>query len=123
MRADYERRWSWLIRVALNKGRDIHRNRWHRWVPVDPDTLAVDSLVTDEEDNRYTAVHSAIDHLRPDLKELVVYCYLKGHTYSEAVEWFGISLGVVSRRLRQARDLLRSELSALPEFSARSAFM
>ncbi|HEY7389025.1 MAG TPA: sigma factor-like helix-turn-helix DNA-binding protein [Bryobacteraceae bacterium] len=116
-----ERRWPWLIRVALNKGRDIHRTRWHGWIPLVEHACAIHPFAEKERPAHLAAVDAAFDRLPPDLKELVAFCYMEDHSYSEAVERFKISLGVVSRRLQNASDIMRSELCSFLECSARAA--
>jgi RNA polymerase sigma factor (sigma-70 family) len=113
-------RWRWLRTVGIRKARTICRGRWHGWRPLDPNIPAPDPFVADEEDHRYASIRSAFDRLPPHLRELAVFCYIQEHSYREAAEQFNIKLGVVSRRLRRVRDLMRSELCKLPEFSARA---
>jgi RNA polymerase sigma-70 factor (ECF subfamily) len=115
-------RWRWLIGVAVNKGRDISRGRWHRCSKLNPDALAVDPFGEQDESPAVLGpVGLAFDSLPPNLRELVDYVYLGGHTYAEAAEKFRLGLGVVSARLRRAKRRLRSALSASPEFGARAA--
>lgn len=120
-------RWHWLIGVALNKARDIRRSRRYRWVSLDPDALdalTVDPVAPNDDDDfppRLGLVRSAIDRLPPNLRELFDFVYLEGHSYREAKERFNIGLGTVSRRLHETREMLRSELSGLPELGARAA--
>jgi RNA polymerase sigma factor (sigma-70 family) len=118
--------WNWLIGVALNKARDIRRSRRQCGVSLTPealDTVAVDPVASNEDGDlppHLALVCSALDRLPAHLRELMAYVYLEGHTYAEAAQRFRTGKGVVSRRLREARELLRSELTALPPFCARA---
>jgi RNA polymerase sigma factor (sigma-70 family) len=115
-------RWAWLIAVAHNKARAVRRQQKH-WLPLDPDALAVDPFAAGEDEEELPVhlalARSAFDRLPRRLKEIFTYVYLEGNSYREAAHQFRVGPGVVSRQLRQARDLLRSELTVLPQFRAR----
>lgn len=115
-------RWAWLRKVAICKARSICGSRWYSILQLDTQIVTVQSSREDDETEAdcYAAVRAAFDHLAPDRRELFAYVYLDGHTYSEAVERFNLCLGVISRRLAEAREQLRSELIQLPEFRARA---
>lgn len=102
---------SWLLKVALNKCRDLWRSSWVRKVilghpsfelfPADDEIgKAADSL----------ALAEAVNHLSPEFKEVVLLHYYQGYSVSEISEMLEVAEGTVSSRLSRARTRMIKEL-------------
>src|SRR5262249_33230604 len=115
-------RWAWLILVARNKARTIRRQH-RRWRAIASDAAVAMPLVAREDENEpvhFALVRSAFDRLPHRLQEVFTFVCLEGNSYRAAAAQFGVSPGIISRRLGKAREQLRTELCSLPEFRARA---
>lgn len=100
---------AWLRRVAVNAARKAARRR----LPCDP--AAVGAAAASEADevagaDELDAMRRAVLGLPDGLRLMVTYCSLEEHTYRETAARFGVCVGVVGRRLREARERLRARL-------------
>ena len=102
---------AWLLKVALNRCRDLWRGGWFRKMVLGhpgfelfpaPDEIG---SVADE-----CALAEAVNRLRPEFKEVVLLFYYQGYSVSEIAEMLEIAEGTVSSRLSRARGKLYSEL-------------
>ena len=102
---------AWLLKVALNRCRDLWRGAWFRKVVLGhpafelfpaPDEIGATA-------DRYTLVE-AVNRLRPEFKEVVLLFYYQGFSVAEIAEMLGIAEGTVSSRLSRARTKLQEEL-------------
>ncbi len=102
---------SWLLKVALNRCRDLWRSSWLKKVvlghpafelfPADDDiAISSDRIVLAE----------AINHLPPDFKEVILLYYYQGYSVSDIADILNIAEGTVSSRLSRARNKLQHEL-------------
>jgi RNA polymerase sigma-70 factor (ECF subfamily) len=102
---------AWLLKVALNRCRDIWRGSWFKKIILGhpafelfpaPDEIGASA-------DKY-ALAEAVNHLRPEFKEVVLLFYYQGFNVSEIAEMLDIAEGTVSSRLSRARNKLQEEL-------------
>jgi len=102
---------AWLLKVALNRCRDLWRSSWIRKVILGhpgfecfpaPDEIG-------KMADQY-ALAEAVSHLKPEFKEVVLLFYYQGFSVTEIAELLQIAEGTVSSRLSRAREKLQSEL-------------
>ena len=102
---------SWLMKVALNRCRDIWRSAWMRRVisgsPVfemipGPDTIG--QRMEKQE------IMAAVNSLPPDFREIFILHYYQGYGISEIAEIVGVAEGTVSSRLSRGRKRLEKIL-------------
>ena len=102
---------SWLLKVALNRCRDLWRSAWIRKVilghpafelfPADDDIgNAAESV----------ALAEAVGRLPSEFKEVVLLHYYQGYGVAEIAEILGVAEGTVSSRLSRARKKLQKSL-------------
>ena len=102
---------SWLLKVALNRCRDLWRSAWLKKVilghpafelfPADDEIgHAADSICLAE----------AVNSLPPEFKEVVLLHYYQGYGVSDISEMLDIAEGTVSSRLSRARSRLQKEM-------------
>ena len=102
---------AWLLKVALNRCRDLWRGAWFKRVilgsPVFELIPAPDQFgkIDDEEQ-----IMSAVNQLPPDFKEIVLLHYYQGYGISEISEMLSLPEGTVSPRLSRSRKRLESLL-------------
>ena len=56
-------------------------------------------------------LHGAIEALGPDLRAVVVCCYLQGLSYKQAAATLNVPIGTISTRLMRARERLKTLLT------------
>ena len=102
---------AWLLKVALNRCRDIWRSAWMRRVisgsPVfemipGPDTIG-QHLEKQE-------VLAAVNGLPAEFREIVILYYYQGYGISEIAAIVGVPEGTVSSRLSRGRKRLEKVL-------------
>ena len=102
---------AWLLKVALNRCRDIWRGSWFKKVVLGHPAFelfpAPDEIGTAAD--RY-ALTEAVNRLRPEFKEVVLLFYYQGFSVTEIADILGIAEGTVSSRLSRARNKLQEEL-------------
>ena len=93
---------TWLMRIAVNVCRDMGRSRWMRFVDrrVSLDLLPEPS----QEYNGYNSLDlaSAIMQLPVKLKEAVLLYFYHDMSMREIGDALGVSVSVVSKRIKQA---------------------
>ena len=102
---------AWLLKVALNRCRDIWRGSWFKKVVLGHPAFelfpAPDEIGTAAD--RY-ALAEAVNRLRPEFKEVVLLFYYQGFSVTEIAAMLEIAEGTVSSRLSRARSKLQEEL-------------
>lgn len=102
---------AWLLKVALNRCRDLWRSSWIKKVILGhpgfecfpaPDMIG---QLADQE-----ALSEAVNRLKPEFKEVVLLFYYQGFSVSEIACMLEIAEGTVSSRLSRAREKLQKEL-------------
>lgn len=102
---------AWLLKVALNRCRDLWRDNWLRRVVLGPPTFelfpAPDEIgqLTDNQ-----ALMEAVNRLPADFKEVVLLYYYQSFGIAEIAEMLGLPEGTISSRLSRARKKLESML-------------
>jgi RNA polymerase sigma-70 factor (ECF subfamily) len=56
-------------------------------------------------------INRAIEALEPDLRAVVICCYLQGLSYKEAAATLNVPIGTISTRLMRARERLKALLT------------
>lgn len=102
---------AWLLKVALNRCRDLWRSSWVKKVILGhpgfecfpaPDEIG-------KMADQY-ALAEAVSRLKPEFKEVVLLFYYQGFSVTEIADMLGIAEGTVSSRLSRAREKLQKEL-------------
>ncbi len=102
---------SWLMKVALNRCRDLWRSAWLKRV-----TLGIEKVErhrapdrTDEFLEREELL-DAIGRLSPDMRSVVLLHYYQGMGVAEIAELLNVPEGTVSSRLSRSRSRLEDLL-------------
>ena len=102
---------AWLLKVALNRCRDLWRGAWFKKIVLGHPAFelfpAPDEIGPAAD--RY-ALAEAVNRLGPEFKEVVLLFYYQGFSVAEIAEILGIAEGTVSSRLSRARIKLKEEL-------------
>ena len=102
---------AWLLKVALNRCRDLWRGSWFKRIVLGHPAFelfpAPDEIGSAAD--RHTLAE-AVNHLRPEFKEVVLLFYYQGFSVAEIAEMLEIAEGTVSSRLSRARNKLQEEL-------------
>lgn len=102
---------AWLLKVALNRCRDLWRGAWLKKVVLGHP--AFELFPADDEIGRLaenTALAEAVNRLPAGFKEVVLLHYYQGYGVAEIASMLEISEGTVSSRLSRARARLQNEL-------------
>ena len=102
---------SWLLKVALNRCRDLWRSSWLKKVILGHP--AFELFPADDEIGKTSdrmALAEAVNHLPPEFKEVVLLHYYQGYGISDIADILNIAEGTVSSRLSRARTRLQKEL-------------
>lgn len=103
---------AWLLKVALNRCRDLWRGAWVKRVVLGSPTFELipapdDSERRDDEEEVMTAVHK----LPPAFREVIMLFYYQGYGISEIAEMLELPEGTISSRLSRARKKLEQILN------------
>ncbi len=101
---------TWLMRIVRNQSIDvIRKNKRSGEIRNESGDVSMESTVADNrdlsEDHDIRVVLSQLDNHH---KELVEHSYILGYTHPEIAEKFGIPLGTVKTRIRNAMTSLRT---------------
>lgn len=102
---DSEHEKAWLIKVAVNRCRDLHRFRI-RHPQTDLDEISAYCELPEQSE-----VLAALMDLPDSLKSVICLHYIEGYKTAEIADILGISLNAVKKRLEQGRKALRITLS------------
>ena len=115
---------TWLYVICRNVCNDILRKRQKRGFELsiynsDDEQNPVGELKSDEPtplervemNERQAAVQSAINELKPEYKEVLVYADMNELSYEEISKILKCPVGTVRSRLNRARSALRKKLS------------
>lgn len=100
---------TWLIQIALNYCRDVHRSAWHRYIDprIDMDKLPLSSPPPSDD---HLALTTAIMKLKPKYLETVLLYFYEGYPMKEIAAILHITEAAVSLRLKKAKQKLKAEL-------------
>jgi RNA polymerase sigma-70 factor (ECF subfamily) len=103
---------SWLLKVALNRCRDLWRSSWHKRVLLGSKKL---EIIPDDDklDDRLEkeALMQAVNALPPAEKEVFLLFYYQGLSTQETAQVLDVPEGTVSSRLSRGREKLRQYLN------------
>ncbi len=103
---------AWLLKVALNRCRDLWRGAWFKRVVLGSPAFELFPAPDDfEKLEDEEAIMKAVNQLSPDFKEIVLLHYYQGFGISEISEMLSIPEGTVSSRLSRSRKKLESLLA------------
>lgn len=102
---DREHERAWLIKVAVNRCRDIHRFRLRHPQAELTEISAYCELPEHSE------VLAALMDLPESLKSVIYLHYIEGYKTTEIKDMLGISLNAVKKRLGRGRKALKLTLS------------
>lgn len=99
---------SWLLKVALNRCRDLWRGGWIKRVVLGHPAFELipgPNEIGEAEEKQ--ALMAAVNRLSADFKEVVLLHYYQGFGIAEIAQMLGVAEGTVSSRLSRARDKLQ----------------
>ena len=102
---DKEHEKAWLIKVAVNRCRDIHRFRL-RHPQTDLEEVTAYCELPEQGE-----VLRALAELPESLKSVVYLHYIEGYKMAEIGKMLGISSNAVKKRLQRGRNVLKLTLS------------
>lgn len=102
---------AWLLKVALNRCRDLWRSSWIKKVVLGHpgfECFPAPDMIGQLADQQ--TLSEAVNRLKPEFKEVVLLFYYQGFSVSEISDMLSIAEGTVSSRLSRAREKLQKEL-------------
>ncbi|NLW78492.1 MAG: sigma-70 family RNA polymerase sigma factor [Ruminococcaceae bacterium] len=95
---------AWLIRVTINRCKDVLKSAWRRkTVPIEQDWPTMD--------NPDHAIMEELFQLKPDERDILYLFYYEKYTIAEIAQMLGKNLNTVNSRLSRARKKLRDILT------------
>lgn len=111
---DKGRLFTWMLNLTRNLAIDKTRSKeFNKSKKTDSIDIVVGSNSREPIEESYTdgiGVKNLLNELNQDQQFIVEQLYFKGYTQQEVADEFGIPLGTVKTRLRQAMVLLRKTL-------------
>ena len=102
---DHER--AWLIRVTVNRCRDLLRRRTiRRYVGFDE----IEEIPAEEETYEGQGVVSMISTLPEKYRSVMVLHYLEGYSVEECANILGLSASGIKMRLSRGREMLKIQI-------------
>ena len=102
---------AWLLKVALNRCRDLWRGAWMKRVVLgSPAFEAIPAPDDSERRDDEEAVMQAIHRLPAPFREAILLYYYQGFGISEIAEMLDLPEGTISSRLSRARKKLEELL-------------
>lgn len=112
---------SWVTSIAVHKSINLsERNK--KIIPIDDEAILdyFERKNTNQTDLAETAVKNelisevkeAIDHLKPEMKEIIIYRYYLDLSYEEIGECLDRPVGTVKSAMHRARKLLAKALTS-----------
>lgn len=102
---------AWLLKVALNRCRDLWRSAWIKKVVLGHPGF--EAFPAPDEIGKMAdqyALAEAVNRLKPEFKEVILLFYYQGFSVTEIAGMLSIAEGTVSSRLSRAREKLQNEL-------------
>ena len=102
---------AWLLKVALNRCRDLWRGAWLKRVVLG--SPAFELVPAPDEIDRLTdqqELMSAVNQLPASFKEVILLHYYQGYGITEIAEMMELPEGTISSRLSRGRKKLESIL-------------
>jgi RNA polymerase sigma-70 factor (ECF subfamily) len=102
---------AWLLKVALNRCRDLWRSSWVKRVLVGSEKLELIPAPEDFDSRlEKEALMQAVNALPAPEKEVFLLFYYQGFSTAEAAQILGVAEGTVSSRLSRGRVRLKDYL-------------
>lgn len=99
---------AWLLKVALNRCKDLWRSGWARRVMLGHPAFELipgpDEL---KEREQKQAIMGAVNQLPGDFKDVILLHYYQGYGITEIATILGLPEGTISSRLSRARTKLQ----------------
>lgn len=113
---------SWINTIASNVAKDYLKSAWFKNSQNSTnDDYTLDSIKdhkTTPEDTvisieRRKKIISAIDSLKPKMREVIILCEMQGYTYEEAAKKLKCPMGTIKSRIFNAKKELSEKLQDL----------
>jgi len=104
--ADDEHKKAFLLRVASNICKDMHKSAWFKKRAVLDDNLVADDCFNNSEN----LLRDYVLRLKPAYRAVIFLYYYEGYSTAEVAGILKMSNSAVTTRLSRARNLLRTEL-------------
>ncbi len=113
---------SWINTIASNVAKDYLKSAWFKNSQNSTnDDYTLDSIKdhkTTPEDSvisveRRQKIISAIDSLKPKMREVIILCEMQGYTYEEASKKLNCPIGTIKSRIFNAKKELSEKLQDL----------
>ena len=113
---------SWINTIAANVAKDYLKSAWFKNSQNSTnDEYTLDSVkdhkITPEDSvisiERRQRIMSAIDSLKPKMKEVIILCEMQGFTYEEASKKLKCPIGTIKSRIFNAKKELGDKLEDL----------
>lgn len=104
---------AWLLKVALNRCRDIWRGAWVKRVFLGSGSPAFEMVPAPDELGKWAEeqeLMTAVNQLSPGFKEVVLLHYYQGYGIADIAQMLNLPEGTISSRLSRARNKLYQEL-------------
>ncbi len=102
---------SWLLKVALNRCRDLWRSAWVKRVLVGSPVLEILPAKDEVEDRiEKESLLQAVNSLQPEIREVFILFYYQGYSIAEIATILEVPEGTISSRLSRGRKKLRAIL-------------
>lgn len=107
---------AWLLKVALNRCRDLWRSAWTKRVILGHPAFELIPAKDEMEGIADSAaLAEAVHKLPSEFKEVVLLHYYQGYGISDIAQMLDIAEGTVSSRLSRARSKLRISIDGEAE--------
>lgn len=113
---------SWITTIAKNVSKDYLKSAYFKNTNISTSDeyeleIIKDKKVTPEASvlasERQKRIISAIESLKPKLRETIMLCEIKGYTYEEAAKKLNCPLGTIKSRIYNAKKELAEKLEDL----------
>ena len=101
---------SWLLKVALNRCRDLWRGAWVKRVVLGTPFECVPAPDEISQRTEKNDLMEAVSKLNPTFKEVILLHYYQGFGISEIAQMLDLPEGTISSRLSRARKKLEGML-------------
>lgn len=102
---------AWLLKVAMNRCRDLWRGAWMKRVVLGSPAFEMAPAPDDtERREEEEAMMRAIHKLPASFREVILLYYYQGYGIGEIADMMGLPEGTISSRLSRARKKLESIL-------------
>ena len=103
---------AWLLKVALNRCRDLWRGAWVKRVVLGSPVFELIPAPDDREQrDEEEAMMKAIHQLPASFREAILLYYYQGYGISEIAQMLDLPEGTISSRLSRARKKLEEILN------------